>query len=152
VRKIFAIAVLMLSASVACKAQQISPLYSEGKLKTKSQFSVTNLGVSNLPVSIEARELKIVEGKIQFIPPTGNVHVQLQDTSAVISPKSTRTFDYKASCDGECMFIIMAGMTTGKSKEGIVVKLWLPTSIYLCTDTAKDCRKRIREKTGLDKQ
>lgn len=131
-------------------AQSISPVYAEAKTgKTvKGQFAVQNLGVSPLPVTIEPRQLQMIDGKPQFGSVLPGVEVVLRDTSAVVSPKSSRTFDYTLKCPTDCMVSFWAGMVTGRTKEGIQVKTWLMSSVYAC-DKIKGCRERTKKAAGL---
>jgi hypothetical protein len=149
--KILIAVVLSLMAVAATKAQQVGPLYVEAKNKIKSQVAIGNLGVTNLIVTLEAREaVKGADGKMQFVSPTSGVKFELQDTSAIIPPKATRTVDYKASCEHDCLLVVMVGMITGHSKEGIQTRLIIPSSVYLCQNSAKDCRPRIKRSLGME--
>jgi hypothetical protein len=146
-RILLLVAVLMVGKIT--NAQTISPLFVEGKAKVKAQFSITNPSVSPMPVSVEAREMVMVDGKAQLVTPTNGVHVELQDTSGIVAPKSTRTFDYKITSDHDALIVLMAGMVNGRSKEGVTIKLWFPHSVYTCTDSAKDCRERVKKSLGM---
>jgi hypothetical protein len=148
--------VLILAAisliGVVSHAQQVSPVYAEGKAGKKSmkgQFTVQNLGVAPMPVTIEPRQLVIVDGKGTF-GALQDATVVLKDTSAVVAPRSARTFDYEVNCPKECMVMMLSGMTTGRTREGVTVKLWIPSSVYACVDTAKNCRARIKKEAGLE--
>lgn len=148
--KTILIVVALTVFAISAQAQEVSPVYAEGKTgkPVKGQFTVINKGLQNLPVSIEPKQLQLVDGKATF----GNVqpwaHLELKDSSAVIPPKSSRTFDYKLSCEQECMLMLLSGMVTGKTREGVTVKLWIPSSVYLCNDQ-KGCRERTKKAAGL---
>jgi len=149
------ILVLMLAAislmGVAAQAQEVMPIYVEGKAgpkPVKGQFTVLNKSLQPMPVTVEPHQLTMVNGQPMFGTLDPTIQVELKDTSAVIPAKGSRTFDYKVTCRGDCMVSFMAGMVTGKTREGVTVKLWLMHSAYLCIDT-KDCRVRTKTAAGL---
>ena len=148
--KILLLAVVSL-VGVAAQAQTVMPVFAEGKAGkhwVKGQFTVMNQGVQPLPVSVEPRQLQIVEGRGAFGMVQPGTEVELKDTSAVIAPRSSRTFDFKIHCETDCMVTFLSGMVTGKTKDGVLVKLWLPSSVFLCTEV-KGCRARIKKAAGL---
>jgi hypothetical protein len=150
--KILILVVISLIGMVA-QAQQIAPVYTESKAGKKSfhgQFAVINQGIASMPVIVEPRQLQAVDGKPSFGALLPGTTVVLKDTSAVVSPKSSRTFDYEVHCEKDCVVTFLAGMTTGRTKEGVQIRLWLMSSAFLCSNTAKDCRVRTKKAMGLE--
>lgn len=148
-KTILILAALVLGA-VNAQAQEVTPVYAEGKTgkSIKGQFTVMNKGLTNLPVIVEPKQLQIVDGKATFGTLQPDAKLELKDTSAVIPPRGSRTFDYKLSCTKDCMVMLLSGMTTGKTKEGVMIRLWIPSSVYLCQEQ-KDCRVRTKKAAGL---
>lgn len=149
-RTIVIFAMLSFTAATA-QTQEVTPVFAEGKAGkfVKGQYTVINKGVTNLPVIIEPKQLVMVDGKPTFGPLQPGTEVELKDTSAVISPKSSRTFDYRLRCTQDCLVMFLNGMTTGKTKEGVMIRLWIPSSVFICTDSAKGCRVKIKTEAGL---
>jgi hypothetical protein len=146
---------LLIAASfigvVAAQAQEVMPIYVEGKVSPKAlkgQFTVVNKSLQAMPVTVEPHQLQMVNGQPKFGPLDASTQVELKDTSAVIPPRGSRTFDYKVRCQNDCMVTLLSGMVTGKTKEGVQVKLWLMHSAYLCSEV-RDCRVRIKKQAGL---
>lgn len=149
-KKILILAVLSL-IGVAARCQSISPVYAEGKIgkkPAKGQFTVTNKSIQPMAVTVEPKQLVVVDGKPTFGLLQPGTTVELKDTSAVVPPKSSRTFDYSIRCEQDCMVMLLSGMMAGKTKEGINVKLWIPSSVYLCREQ-KGCRERTKKAAGL---
>lgn len=156
--------ILMLAISlvgVVAHAQTVMPLFAEGKTGkhwVKGQFTVQNQTVSPMPVSVEPRLMQVVGGKATFQTldfngtrndfERGDVQVELKDTSAMIAPRGSRTFDFKVHCDEDCMVTFLNGFITGRNPQGITIKLILPSHVYLC-DKPKGCRVRIKAAAGL---
>lgn len=145
--KILMLAALIVASAGMANAQQVAPIYSEAKMKhsVKGEFTVVNAGLTSMPVVVEAKEL--IAGKdgapgFQALSP--DVRVEMKDTSAVIPPKAQRAFEYKIECQRNCAVSFFSGMTTGKSKEGIAIRLWIPSTVYACTDKAVGCRIRTK--------
>jgi hypothetical protein len=149
-KKILILTVIGFASAIAAQAQEVSPVYLEAKTGkiVKGQFTLFNKQLAPMPVTVEVKQLQVNNGKWEFGPIQPGTMVELKDTSAAIAPKSNRTFDYKVRCEKDCMVIFLSGMITGKTKEGVLVKLWLPSSVYLCSDT-KDCRVRTKKAAGL---
>ena len=149
-KKILILAGLMVVSAVTAQAQTVMPLYAEGKAGkwVKGQFAIRNEGITPLPVSVEPRQLQIINGKGAFGALQPGTTVELPDTSAVIPPRGIRSFDFRIHCDNDCMIVFLNGMVTGKTKDGVLVKLWLPSSVYLCNEP-KGCRDRTKKAAGL---
>jgi hypothetical protein len=150
-KKILLLIAASFIGAVAAQAQEVMPVYAEGKLSAKpakGQFTVVNKSLQAMPVTVEPHQLQMVDGQPKFGPLDATTQVELKDTSAVIPPKSSRTFDYRVRCEKDCMVTFLSGMVTGKTQQGVQVKLWLMHSAYLCSET-KDCRVRIKKAAGL---
>lgn len=137
--------------AVVAHAQEVLPVYAEGKASGKplrGQFTVLNKSLVAMPVTVEPHQLQMVNGQPKFGPLEPGTQIELKDTSAIIPPKSSRTFDYKVSCGNDCMVTFLSGMVVGKTKDGVQVKLWLMSSAFLCQEP-KGCRERIKKAAGL---
>src|SRR6266851_3976911 len=143
-KKILLLILMSLTIGTIARAQEVMPIYIEGKASPKplkGQFTVVNKSLQPLLVTVEPHQLQMVNGQPKFGALDPSTQVELKDTSAVIPPKGARTFDYKVRCTNDCMVTFLTGMVTGKTREGVMVKLWLMHSAYLCENT-KDCRAR----------
>lgn len=155
-RKIL-IAVAVVLVGTVAQAQQVIPVISEAKLGKKSYkntYTVQNNTVSPMPVVVEAKQLIAgPNGQPAFAPLPDDVHVELTgDTSAVIPPKGQHAFDFKVESNRSIAVVFFNGMSTGKSKEGVNIRLWLPSVFYLCTQDdggEKGCRTRTKAKLGI---
>jgi hypothetical protein len=144
---------LALSVSSA-SAQSISPVIQEVKGSTakpaKGQFTVSNLSVMPLTVTLEIRSLDLKKnGDVRLLPLDTKVTVKLSEYSFRIPAKADHVVYFESSCDG-CVFSVYSSMVTGRTPQGIQVAIHLPETIYQCADSAKKCRTRIRrEQFGL---
>lgn len=155
-RKFLMLAVAVLGGAVAVQAQQIIPAYNEVKVKKhgtiSGEFTVINSAVTPMSVYVEAKEVgEGIEGKPTFKPLSDDIVFELKDTSGLIPPKSSRTFEYKISCPRTCAVAMFSGMQTQKPADGsIAVRLWLPSVVWVCEDSAKDCRVRTKKAWHID--
>lgn len=149
--KILVLVVVSLAGAVA-QAQQVVPVFQEAKMKhsVKGSFTIMNNGLVPMPVVVEPKELTSgQDGAPGFKPVSEDVKVELKDTSAVVPPKGQRMFEYKITADRNVAISFFNGMTTGKSKEGIAIRLWIPSTVFSCTDTSKACRVRTKTLLGI---
>jgi hypothetical protein len=133
---------------VCCGAagQTISPVITECGLKCSGEFKVTNNSVKPTIVVLNTFSFKVVDNKPVQLPLDTGTKVELDATSTRLSPLSDHVFSYKILCDQEpCMTQIIAGFPAGKTKDGSLVMIRLPHSIYSCKKQ-KDCRKRALNK------
>lgn len=151
-KKILILVIAVIALAVSTKAQEIIPAYNEVKMKksVKGEFTVRNNGVTPMPVTVEAREVSGKDGKPVFSPISTDIHVELPNNSAVVPPKGQYTFSYKVECPKSCAVAFFSGMMSGKVKDtGIQVKLWIPSVVWACTDSAKGCRVRTKTLLGI---
>jgi hypothetical protein len=150
-KKILILAGLLMAGRVA-QAQQVVPVYAEAKVKhsMKGEWTVVNLGVQPMPVVIEMKEVVAGQnGQPAFQPLSSDIRVELPDTSAIVPPKGQHTFSYRVSCERNCAVSFFNAMMNGKTKDGIAVRLWVPSTVWACTDSAKDCRTRSKKALGI---
>src|ERR1700730_14912015 len=115
-KSILILAVLSFTGAIA-NAQSVMPVLLECQTKgVHSQFTVQNLNLTPMPVGVEARQLQMVDGKATFGALQPGTHLELRDTSGVVAPKSNRTFEYRLSCERDCLVVLLAGMVTGRTK------------------------------------
>jgi hypothetical protein len=151
--KMILVAVLVLGSAVAASAQQVVPVFVEAKMKkqVKGEFTVVNNSISQMPTTIEAKMMvKSDDGQPAFRVPSPDIVVELKDTSSTVAPKGQRTFEYRIVCPHDCAISFFAGMMTGKPvANGVTLRLWIPSTVYVCMDSAKDCRVRTKKALGI---
>jgi hypothetical protein len=150
--KILIVATLIVGFAGTTSAQTVLPAISETKMKksVKGEFFVRNDGLLPMPTVIEAKEITGgQDGKPIFKAPGPDVQIDLRDSSAVIAPKSQRSFEFKITSQRTVALAFFAGMQSGKTKEGVQIRLWIPSVVYACTDSAKDCRLRTKKALGI---
>jgi hypothetical protein len=136
------------------RAQEISPVVQELKgsvtKPAKGQFTIRNLSVLPLNVSLETRSLDLKKnGEIRLMPLDPRVTVKLSEYSFRLPARSEHIVYFESICDN-CAFSIYSSMVVGRTAQGIQVAVHLPETIYSCTGTAKHCRAKIRhEQFGL---
>jgi hypothetical protein len=134
-------AVLLLLCSGA-KAQTISPVIVECGLKCSGEFKVTNNSAKPIIAVLDVYSFKVVDGKPVQRPLDAGTSVKLDQTSTRLSPMGEHVFTYKIFCDQEpCMTQIVAGFAAGKTKEGALVMMRLPETVYSCK-SQKNCRAK----------
>jgi len=151
---IFAALMLTIISGTTC-AQEISPVVMELKGSTskpaKGQFVVRNLSVLPLNVTLEPRSLDLKgNGQVILLPLDPKIVVRLSESSFRIPAKGERTVYFESACNG-CVFSIYSSMVVGRTPSGLQVAVHLPETVYVCADTSKKCRARIRkEQFGLN--
>lgn len=153
-RLIWLVVLELLGFGLMASAQQVGPLVAEGgKGRAKGEFTVSNLGVTPLITTVEAVTFRLTpEGKSVYIALEPTSVVKLTDTSAKIGPRQQHVFAYEVQCNSPqpCLIALLPRMVQAVHvTEGIQLGLIIPHSIYLCTDRAKDCRKRVRQAAGI---
>jgi hypothetical protein len=146
----FATLLLSLCLCPVAKNQTVFPLTAEyGKGKAAGSFAVRNDGLQPIFVTVEPQSFTLDKNGQHVSKLSPDVHVTLSETSFRIPPRSTEVVNYKIKTDSTPqMLLLAAGMTIGHTSEGIAVRVWLPTALYIC-DKAKDCRKNSLDRAGL---
>ena len=140
---------VFLICSYPATAQSISPLTNECGPKCSGEFTVSNLGLTPLVVTITAESFSPGPGGGTSRPLDSTVHVSLDSTSARISPKGSYTFGYKIHCDQlPCQIRFRPSMTAGKTSQGIQVRLILGHATYVCQKT-RNCRIETLRAAGV---
>lgn len=140
----FGVALLAFLSSVAA-AQTISPLSAEFKKHASGSFTATNNSVVPVIIVAEPVTFHQVNGQQVTEALPSSIHIELSESSARLAPKTSREIFYKMTCDTEpCAAAIYVRFTGPHTDTGVSVALHLPTSIYICPDTTKKCRERIR--------
>ncbi len=148
--------VLMLFAAslvfaVISHGQTLSPVISECTAKKCSgSFTVTNNGVTPLPVTLEAHSFSLdASGQTAMRALDSAVSLNLDETSARVPAKSSHQFSYKLTCSAApCLVKINALMAVGKSQDGLLVRVGIPLTLYVC-EKQKDCRANTLKAAGL---
>jgi hypothetical protein len=142
------ISALFITVYAAC-GQSVSPLAAEAKAAkaTKGEFTVRNVGVQPITVVIEPKSFTIdKDGNTAFRPLDPGVDVKLDAMSAKVGAQQFRTFGYTVSCaQYPCAIAFYSGFGAGHTDSGIAVKIWLPTTLYICSASGKGCRERVRK-------
>ena len=137
------LSMLLLLMIGGARAQSISPFIAECGQKCSGEFTVTNTSVKPAAVVLDLFTLKIVKGKEVLLPLDQNTTVALNETSARLSPQGEHTYGYKVFCNQEsCLTRIRVGMPAGKTKDGMLVMLRLPYTVYSCKKQ-KGCRAKV---------
>jgi hypothetical protein len=131
-------------------AQTVSPIIVECGKKCRGEFSITNNGLKPLAVSVEARSFSLdIQGRATNRPLDPGVDLQLAEGSARISPKATHSFGYQLKCSVHpCLVALLSSMVVGHTPEGILVRVQLAQTVYVC-EKQKDCRKKVRAAAGV---
>lgn len=142
--------ILILSGAGVVKSQTVAPLTTEyGKGRAAGSFSLRNDSLQPIFVTVEPQSFSLDKNGQHITKLNPDVHVTLSESSFRIPPRSTEVVNYKIKTDSTPqMLLLAAGMTIGHTSEGIAVRVWLPTAIYIC-DRAKDCRKNSLDRAGL---
>jgi hypothetical protein len=131
-------------------AQTVSPIIVECGKKCRGEFSITNNGLKPLAVSVEARSFSLdIQGRAKNRPLDPGIDLQLAEGSARISPKGTHSFGYQLKCSvPPCLVALLSSMVVGHTPEGILVRVQLAQTVYVCKKQ-KDCRKKVRAAAGV---
>src|ERR1700720_1647974 len=131
-------------------AQTVSPIIVECGKKCRSEFSITNNGLTPLAVTVEARSFSLdTLGHATNRPLDPTVALKLEEGSARIAPKGTHTFGYQLKCSVPfCSVALLSSMVVGRTPQGILVRVQLAHTIYAC-EKQKGCRKKVRAAAGV---
>jgi hypothetical protein len=131
-------------------AQTVSPIIVECGKKCRGEFSITNNGLTPLAVTVEARSFSLdTLGHATNRPLDPGVDLKLEEGSARISPKGTHAFGYQLKCSvPPCSVALLSSMVVGHTAEGILVRVQLAHTVYIC-EKQKDCRKKVRLAAGV---
>ena len=134
----------------AVSAQTVSPIIVECGMKCRGEFSITNNGLTALAVTVEARSFSLdTLGHAANRPLDPGVDLKLEEGSARISPKGTHTFGYQLKCSvPPCSVALLSSMVVGHTAEGILVRVQLAHTVYIC-EKQKGCRKKVRAAAGV---
>jgi hypothetical protein len=138
----------------AVSAQSVSPLVAEGgKGKAKGEFVVTNNSVQPLVVTIQALSFKLTnDGHTVYLPLDVKSVALLSETSARVGAKQTHSFGYRVEClsTEPCLICFLPRMVSVQHvTSGMQLGIIIPHSVYLCPDSAKHCRDRVRRAAGI---
>jgi len=148
--KAIRLVLFLMICSYPAIGQQVSPLTNEcGSKKCSGEFTITNLGLTPLVVTVIAES---------FTPgPGGGISrsldlttlVELDATSARISPMGTYSFAYRVRCDQlPCQVRFRPSIVAGKTSEGVQVRLVLGHALYIC-ERSKNCRMNTLKTAGV---
>jgi hypothetical protein len=159
-KKILMFSFLTLVLAVAAEAQiTISPITSEGSVRTRGEYMLTNGGLSPVFFMVQVDQIKfdkVAQRPVKVDVAKGDeVKVELSQTSGRISPRETIHISYKVFCpksEDACQVslgnIFAAGKMTA-ANMGVGVRTMLPFTVYLCPDAAKGCRLRTLARAGI---
>jgi hypothetical protein len=123
-------------------AQTISPVIVECGLKCSGEFTLKNNSTKPIIALLDVYSFKVVDGKPVDQLLNSGTKVDLDSKSARISPLGEHVFAYRIFCDQEpCMTQILAGFAAGKTKDGTLIMVRLPETIYSCRKQ-KGCRAK----------
>lgn len=148
---------LGLMVTAIASAQSVTPLVTEaGKSHAKGEFTVRNDQLVPTVVTIEPRMLSFApNGEMQLSEIPSTAVVLLSEISARVGPRQQHSFQFEIRCPQNCAVAFYAAFISAKPinlvGRQLQLVLHIPTSVYVCTDKAKDCRKRMRKQWGLKK-
>jgi hypothetical protein len=122
--------------------QQISPTAEEfGKGHAKGFFTVSNLGVQPLTVSVAAQDMTVSPDGHPVLSAT-KVSVTFKEPQFKLGPKAIHYVNFDAACAdaAPCHFVLFASFSPLAHSEGLTIVEKLGSSVYIC-DKQKNCRK-----------
>lgn len=146
--KNMAVIPLLLLECTTARAQRISPPISECSHKCNGSFTVANPGLTPFVSTITYANFEpTVNGKGRALPLTAVVRID--STSARVSPRGEHTFSYSIQCEVlPCAVRFMASQVTGRTTDGLQVKISIPHVVYIC-DRKKFCRDGMLTAAGV---
>jgi hypothetical protein len=143
-------AFLILASGVL--AQTVSPITVEaGKGRAKAFFTARNDSIAETQVvTVVANSFTMgVDGHPVFRSLDPGVTVELNATSAKLGPNQQHIFDYNVRCEQQCAVAFLVTFSGRHISEGLQLAIHLATGVYVCEDSAKNCRARMRSSWGL---
>jgi hypothetical protein len=145
----------LLFTAVAVSAQvSVSPLVAVAAKHASDQMTVTNGGITPVAVTLDARALTFVDGKMVITPLGKDIQVKLHETSARLEPNSAHIFDYDLKCLQHCAVVIVATVTPilpkpktaddGEVHAGVKINYAFAETVYVCPKV-KGCREGFKE-------
>jgi hypothetical protein len=135
------------------KAQTISPISTEISVKpgktARGSFQFQNNLLTTSAATVEIFNFSIENGKPKTRPLDPTTHVELgQSPSVKLGAKEIYQWDYKIRCDTpSCNVVFKVSEFTGKTPEGLAVKIILPTVVYV--GNSKHPRKDALDAAGV---
>lgn len=144
--------VLFLLFASAAHAQTIAPPTAEistkpGKI-SRGSFQIQNNALQPVAFTAEYYSVAFDPRGPHYQPVDASVTVELSQSSGRLGPKEIHRIDYKISCRVlPCAVAIKVGMVTGRTKDGMQVRIILPHFVYLAQ--SKRPRQDILTAAGL---
>lgn len=133
-KNIFAVIGLLMSVG-SLPGQTLSPLISEFSIKPNKtahgSFKIQNNGLLPVAFTVEADDFIFDKYGRHVQPLTAAEHVVVSPSSGRLGPKEIREVEFKIVCDTRCNILFRAGMVTGRTAQGMLVKVWLDHVAYL---------------------
>jgi hypothetical protein len=135
-RKIFfALLVMFGAGSLPLHGQTIGPVISEFNIKAgktaRGSFKVQNNSLTPIAFTVEADAFTLDKYGRHVQPLTASEHVVMSPSSGRLGPKEIREIEFTIVCESACNIIFRTGMVTGRTPQGLQVKLWLDHVAYL---------------------
>src|SRR5713226_2016502 len=147
--KAIRLVLFLMICSYPAMGQQVSPLTNECGPKCDGGFTVSNLGLTPIIVTVTTESFTPGPSGGISRPLDSSAHVDLDSTSTRISPKGSYTFGYKIHCDQlPCQIRFRPSMVAGKTAQGLQVRMVLGHAVYLCSK-AHNCRMKTLQATGV---
>ncbi len=132
-------------------AQTIAPPIAEYRAKpakfVNGSFQVQNNELAPVAFTVESYRL-ILGSQLRFQVPDSGMQILLSQSSGRLGPKEIRRIDYKISCSSvPCQVAIKVGLITGRTKEGMQVRMILSHVVYL--GSSKSARQDALIEAGL---
>ena len=143
---------LFLLFASAAHAQTLAPPTAEISAKpgkvSHGSFQIQNNALQPVAFTAEYYTVAFDPRGPRYQPIDAGVAVELSQSSGRLGPKEIHRIDYKISCRAlPCAVAIKVGMVTGKTKDGMQVRIILPHFVYLAQ--SKSPRRDILMAAGL---
>lgn len=147
-KKVIAILVVVWAACAA--AQTVSPVVMEYGKKANGSFTMKNNGLQAQIVTIQVMSFSVGASAPALRLLDAGVHVDLSEMSARVQPGQDHEFTYRITCDAyPCPVMFLAGITNGRTTDGVAVRLVLSHAAYVC-QRAKNCRADMLRAAGVE--
>lgn len=124
---------LVLLAGAGVRAQTVSPIIDEYKIKGEGRIELTNDTLSPLVVILQPESFSIApDGTAIYRPLDPGIHVDLSTTSVRLLPKQQYYVFYKTHADSlPAWYTIYATFSAAHRSPGLNLRIMLPHTVYL---------------------
>ena len=123
----------VLLRGIPSRAQSVSPVIVEYKLKGAGRFQITNGGLVPMAVVLEPKSFSVgIDGKPIYRPLDPAIHLDLSTMSFRIAPQESFYVFYKVRADTlPAWFTVYAVLSSVRKEDGLKMRIMLPHTVYL---------------------